>query len=74
MKKTRLFHSLVVLGASLTGGAIATAATVTIAATVSGCGDDTTNGAPLDLSFPHYPDIGIATLDMSTPPDLTPHD
>lgn len=49
MRKSKLFPSLVLFGASLTGGAVATVATVSLA--VSGCGNDTTSQG--------YPDIGV---------------
>jgi hypothetical protein len=53
-----LFHTLVLFGASLTGGAVTTAAIVSVVA-IAGCGDDTTNNVPVDLSFRGYPDIGV---------------
>jgi hypothetical protein len=66
VKKTRLFHTLVLVGASLTGGAIATTAVVSVAM-ISGCDDDTSMG--------FYPDIGVPPIhDMSIPHDLTSHD
>jgi len=64
MPKTRLFHTLVICGAALTGG---TVATVVTAATVAGCdSDDTTSMTIIDASVPldmshlrdmHYPII-----------------
>ncbi len=74
MQKSRLFPTLILFGASLTGGAIATVATVSIAVAVSGCGGDDTStgyaiidmGVPIDL-LGHYPDIGL-------PRDMARHD
>lgn len=57
MRKTRLFPTLVLYGASLTGGAVATVATVAL--TISGCKDEGAN----DMA--RYPDIGIAPRDMA---------
>jgi len=74
MKKTRLFHTLVLCGASLTGGAIA-ATTIASVVLIAGCGDDTTTGPPADLSIGHYFDIGVPhTIDLSQGPDLESHD
>ena len=68
MRKTRLFHALVLCGASLTGGGVVTVATVSLA--VSGCGDDTTSQGYPDIGVPRdmtvsYPDIGIPPFDMA---------
>ena len=55
MPKTRLFHTLVICGAALTGG---TVATVVTAVTVAGCAsDDTTSVAIIDAAIP--------TMDMA---------
>lgn len=56
MRKRRLFPSLVLFGASLTGGAVATIATVGLA--VSGCGDDTTAQGHPDMTV-RLPDCGL---------------
>jgi hypothetical protein len=67
MKKTRLFHTLVLVGASLTGGVVATTATVSVAM-IAGCDDDTTMSG-------FYPDIGVPPIhDMAVPRDLSPVD
>jgi hypothetical protein len=71
VKKTRLFHTLVLCGASLTGGAVAVATTAS-AVLIAGCGDDTTTGPPADMA--HYFDIGVPRDDLSRPLDLTSHD
>jgi len=69
MRKTRLFPALVLYGASITGGGVATIATVSLA--VSGCGDDTTQSYPdIGVPFPRdmamsYPDIGMPLFDMA---------
>jgi hypothetical protein len=66
VQKTRLFSSLVLFGASLTGGAVATIATVSVL-TVSGC-DNSSDDTSEDMSFGHYPDIGLAPGgDLSSP-------
>jgi hypothetical protein len=65
MKKTRLFHALVVVGASMTSGAIAATATVSVAM-ISGCDDDTSSA--------FYPDIGVPPIDLSVPHDLSSPD
>ena len=74
MRKTRLFSALVLYGASITGGGVATVATVSLA--VSGCGDDTTSQGYPDIGVPFprdmavsYPDIGIPF-----PFDMAEHD
>jgi hypothetical protein len=75
MRKSRLFPSLVLFGASLTGGAaVATVATVSLA--VVGCDDDTTGQrypdigvGPMDMHVGSYPDIGVPWL-----PDLAKGD
>ena len=74
MKKTRLFHTLVLCGASLTGSAVAVATTASVVM-IAGCGDDTTNAPPADMAIGHYFDIGVPYHpDFATPPDLTDHD
>ena len=62
MKKTRLFHTLVLVGASLTGGAVAATATVSVAM-ISGCDAN-------DMLPGNYPDIGVPR-DMGIPNDLS---
>ena len=69
MKKTRLFHTLVLCGASLTAGAIAATTTASVVL-IAGCGDDTTTSPPADMSIGHYFDIGIPQIkDFSQPTD-----
>jgi hypothetical protein len=74
VKKTRLFHTLVLCGASLTGGAVAVATTASVVM-IAGCGDDTTNAPPTDMAIGHYFDIGLPHVpDFAQPPDLTTTD
>ena len=58
MPRTRLFHTLIVCGAALTGGAVGT---ITTAVTLAGC-DSADTGYPtieaqLDMAVLGYPDI-----------------
>ena len=74
MRKTRLFPSLILYGASLTGGAVATVATVSLA--VSGCcGDDTTSQGYPDIGVPFPRDMAVSYPDIGIPPfDMAEHD
>ena len=72
VKKTRLFHTLVLCGASLTGGAMAAVTTASVVL-IAGCGDDTTS-APADMAIGHYFDIGVPRGDLAQSLDLTAKD
>jgi hypothetical protein len=61
MPRTRLFHTLILCGAALTGGA---ATVVVTASAVAGCSDDDAPGAG---------DMSPAIIDASIPHDLA-HD
>jgi hypothetical protein len=61
MRKTRLFPALVLYGVSLTGGAVATVATVSLA--VAGCGDDTKIEGDPDLPVPLIRDMAVQRPD-----------
>ncbi len=50
MPRTRLFHTLIICGAALTGGS---ATIVVTAASVAGCGCDDTAMTIIDASVPH---------------------
>ena len=72
MKKTRLFHTLVLVGASLTGGVVAATATVSVVM-ISGCDDDTSTGFYPDIGVLSPPDMSVRH-DLSSPDDLTSRD
>ncbi len=60
MPKTRLFHTLIICGAAMTGGAVAIT-TVAAVASVAGCSDQTYE----------IIDMSLAPVDMAQP---QPHD
>jgi hypothetical protein len=62
MAKSRLFHTLVIVGASLTGVAAPTAVVATTAV-LAGCDDDQ---EPIGII-----DMGIPSGDLSKAPDLS---
>src|SRR5205814_9476060 len=72
VRQTRLFHTLVVVGAALTGSAF-TAGAVVATVSISGCSGSSAND---DLG-PGYPDIGVpwdlsrSYPDIGVPPDLS---
>ena len=74
MRKTRLFSALVLYGASITGGGVATVATVSLA--VSGCDDDTTSSQFYpDIGVPFLRDLAVSYPDIGVPPfDMAEHD
>lgn len=65
MPRTRLFHTLVICGAALTGGA----ATITVtAAAVAGCACDDTAPTIIDQGVP----VDMAVHDLRPPPHDLP--
>jgi hypothetical protein len=61
MPKTRLFHTLIICGAALTGG---TVATIVTAATVAGCSSDDTSITIIDQAIPEPRDMAMHPHDM----------